>query len=166
MVLMQRDFSIFISLILLSSTVLANEHYLLPEQKSDLMRTLKLKIERANSITIITQKLDSSMLSRSIEKSLHSNATLQLITTDLGTASYYAKYKNMTVKVPTSKQLYEIFTLNILLIDNSDICFSSLPFDESILKREIGQVICTTDSEDIKFGESIKEKFLERFEDY
>ena len=166
MVLMQRVFSILISLIILSATILANEHYLLPEHKSNLMRTLKLKIERAHTITIITQRLDSNTLSRSIEKSLGSNAKLELITTDLTTASYFAKYKNTTVKVPLSKDLTKIFTLNILLIDNSDICFSSLPFDEAVLRHEIGQVICTTDSEEIKFGEQIKAKFMERFETY
>jgi len=163
---MQRVFSILIGLMILGITVFANEHYLLPEQKSDLMRTLKLKIERAHTITIITQKLDSSMLSRSIEKSLRNHAKLLLITTDLSTASYYAKYKNVTIKVPTAQHLSETFTLNILLIDESDICISSLPFDENILKREIGQVICTTDSEDIRFGEEITKKFIERFEAY
>ena len=166
MVLMQRVFSILISLIILSVTVIANEHYLLPEHKSNLMRTLKLKIERAHTITIITQKLDSNTLSRSIEKGLRANAKLELITTDLTTASYFAKYKNTTVKVPLSKNLTKTFTLNILLIDKSDICFSSLAFDEAILRREIGQVICTTDSEEIKFGEKIRAKFMEWFETY
>ena len=166
MVLMQRVFSILISLIILNVTVLANEHYLLPEHKSNLMRTLKLKIERAFSITIITQRLDSNTLSRSIEKGLRANTKLEIITTDLTTASYFAKYKSTTVKVPLSKDLAKVFTLNILLIDKSDICFSTLPFDEAILRREIGQVICTTDEEEIKFGEEIKVKFMKRFETY
>ena len=163
---MQRVFSIFISLILLTITASASEHYLLPENKSDLIRTLKLKIERANSIVIITQRLDSNTLSRSIEKRVRANANMQLITSDLTAAAYYAKYKNTTVKVPRSQHTPETFTLNILLIDESDICFSSLPFDESILKREIGQVICTTNKEEVKFGETIRDTYMERFEAY
>jgi len=166
MMRMQRVFSILLPLILLTISLAANEHYLLPEDKSSVMRTLKLKIERAHTITIITQKLDAPTLSRSIEKRLRSQAHLLLITTDLTTASYYAKYKNVQVKVSTSQRLSKMFTLNILLIDNSDICFSSLAFDENILRREIGQLICTTDAEEIKFGEEIREKFLVRFEEY
>ena len=163
---MQRVFPVLLSLILLSIMALANEHYLLPENKSDLMRTLKLKIERANNITIITQRLDSTTLSRSIEKRVRSKARLQLITSDLSSASYYAKYRNTIVKVPSSQVQTKTFTLNILLIDNSDICFSSLPFDETVLRRDIGQVICSTDKEDIAFGKEIREKFLKRFETY
>ncbi len=166
MMKMQRVFSIVLTLLILTITLEANEHYLLPEDKSNLMRTLKLKLERAKSITIITQKLASNTLSRSIEKSLRKKATLLLITTDLDSAAYYAKYKNTLVKVPTSQRLALSFQLNILLIDESNICFSSLPFDDALLRRETGQVICTTDAEEIRFGESIKEKFLQRFETY
>ena len=166
MVLMQRVFSVLLTLIILTLTLHANEHYLLPEDKSNLIRTLKLKIERANTITIITQRFDSNTLSHSIEKRLLANARLLLITTDVNTASYYAKYKNTQIKVPHLPQLTELFTLNLLLIDKSDICFSSLPFDEAILKRNIGQVICTTDTKEIGFGEEIIQKFLERFEAY
>jgi len=163
---MQRVFSIFISLIVLTIALSASEHYLLPENKSDLIRTLKLKIERADTIVIITKRLDSNTLSRSIEKRVSAHANMQLITTDLSTAAYYAKYKNTTVQVPNAQDSTETFTLNILLIDKSDICFSSLPFDESILKREIGQVICTTNREEIKFAETIRDTYMERFEAY
>lgn len=150
----------------LTLALTANEHYLLPEHKSDLMHTLKRKIERGGTISIITSKLDSPSLTKSIEKSLVNEAYFHLTTTDMATAAHYAKYKNSTVKVPRSNRLTENFYLNILLIDESDVCFSTLPFSESIWKRAIGEVICTTDSEEISFALDIKRRFTERFDDY
>lgn len=150
----------------LTLALTANEHYLLPEHQSDLMHTLKRKIERAGTITLITRKLDSPSLTKSIEKSLLNKASFHLITTDMATAAYYAKYKNSSVKIPRSNRLTEIFHLNILLIDESDVCFSTLPLSEGIWKREIGEVICTTEREEIDFALDIKRRFTERFEDY
>ncbi|MEE8587967.1 MAG: hypothetical protein V3S80_01330, partial [Sulfurimonadaceae bacterium] len=58
------------------------------------------------------------------------------------------------------------YSLNILLIDESDVCFSSLSFSEAILKRNIGEVICTTNREEIDFAIDIEKRFSKRFEDY
>ena len=151
---------------MLTLTLSANEHYLLPEEKSDLLYSLKRKIERAENITIITQVLDYPSLSSSIEKALKKETTLQLITTDLTSAAYYAKYRNTTVKVPVSQRLADNFHLNILLIDQSDVCFSTLTFSEADLNTAIGEVTCTTNVEEITFALDIKKRFTERFEDY
>ena len=150
----------------LTLVLTANEHYLLPEHKSDLIHTLKRKIERAGTITIITSKLESPALTKSIEKSLTNKARFHLLTTDMTSAAYYAKYKNSSVKVPHSNRLIENFHLNILLIDESDVCFSTLAFSESVWKRDIGEVICTTDREEIDFAIDVRRRFKERFEDY
>jgi len=144
----------------------ANEHYLLPEHNSDLMNTLKQKISRAQTITIISGELRSPSLARSIERAIEENRRFHLITTDLDSAAYYAKYKNGIVKVPVSDRQIESFSLSLLLIDESDICFSSLAFNEAVLNKQIGEVICTTNSEEIAFGKRIKAAFMERFEDY
>jgi len=166
MVTMRRLLPLILSMIMLSFSLCANEHYLLPEEKSDLIHSLKRKIERAESITIITSSLDSPSLSKSIEKALKQEARFQLITTDIPSAAYYAKYKNTTIKVPVSQRLADNFHLNILLIDQSDVCFSTLSFSDTDLKRGIGEVTCTTNSEEITFALDIKRRFTERFEDY
>jgi len=152
--------------LMLTLTLSANEHYLLPEAKSDLIHSLKRKIQRAESITIITRSLDNSALSKSIEKALKQGASFNLITTNMTTAAYYAKYKNTIVKVPNSQRLTNNFHLNILLIDQSDVCFSTLSFSDADLKRDIGEVMCTTNIEEITFALDIKKRFTERFEDY
>jgi len=163
---MRRLFSITMTAIVLTLTLSANEHYLLPEEKSDLMHSLKRKIERAENITMITSSLDNPSLSKSIEKALKQAACFNLITTDMQSAAYYAKYKNTTVKVPVSQRLADNFHLNILLIDQSDVCFSTLSFSDADLKRGIGAVTCTTNDEEITFALDIQKHFSERFEDY
>jgi len=156
----------FISIMIMTITLTANEHYLLPEHKSDLIHTLKRKIERAGVVTIITSKLESPGLKKSIEKSLANSGNLHLITTDITSAAVFSKYKNSTVKVPKSKRLIDSFHLNVILIDKSDVCFSALAFDERIWSREIGEVICTTNSEEVDFARHLKQRFSDRFEDY
>ena len=116
MVKMRRFLSIFMGVTVLLLTLNANEHYLLPEHRSDLMHTLKLKIERAEHLTIISSGLDNPSLAKSIEKAIGKKALFHLITTDLASAAYYAKYKNTSVKIPTSSRIEESFNLNILLL--------------------------------------------------
>ncbi len=161
-----RIFSTVTATVLFSTLLIANEHYLLPEHKSDLLHTLKRKIERAQSFTIITSGLDNPALSKSIEKALKKERHFTLITTDLPTAAYYAKYKNTTVKIPRSGRMRDDFYLNILIVDESDVCFSTLPFNETVLKKAIGEVTCTTEREEIGFALDIQKRFTERFEDY
>ena len=163
---MRRLFSITMAVFILTLTLGANEHYLLPEEKSDLLHSLKRKVERAENITIITSSLDNPSLSKSIEKALKREAHFKLITTDLTSAAYYAKYKNTAVKVPDSQRFADSFHLNILLIDQSDVCFSTLSFSETDLQTDIGEVTCTTNGEEITFALDIKRRFTERFEDY
>lgn len=151
---------------LLFNTLDANEHYLLPEHNSNLIYALKQKISRAETITIISGELQSPLLGRSIEKAIANDRRFHLITADLNTAAYYAKYKNSIVKVPVSDRPMKNFSLTLLLIDESDICFSSLAFSEALLRTQIGEVICTTNREEIAFGKQIKAAFMERFEDY
>ncbi|MDA3945115.1 MAG: hypothetical protein PF439_00325 [Helicobacteraceae bacterium] len=155
-----------IALISLLSTLNANEHYLLPDHKSDLTHTLKLKIARAESLTIITSELDNSALATSIEKALKRGMRFQLITTSFDSAAFYAKYRETLVKVPLSNRINESFFLNILLIDKSDVCFSSVAFSEKQMQNNIGEVICTTNQEDLMFAKKIEKSYVERFEDY
>jgi hypothetical protein len=161
-----RFFSALSALLSLAATLNANEHYLLPEHNSDLLHTLKLKIERAAAITLITGELESPAIAGSIEKAVQKGASLHLITADFKSAAYFAKYRNTLVKVPRSEDMKERFALNVLIIDNSDICFSSVAFSETLLKRRIGEVICTTAEEEIAFGKQIEERFSKRFEAY
>lgn len=155
-----------ISPLLLVMSLHANEHYLLPEQKSDLLHTLKMKIQRAENFTIITSDLKNRSLQNSIEKSLNADKKFRLITSNLESASFYAKYRKTDVKVPASDRISENFALNILLIDESDVCFSTLPFSDSTLQSMIGEVICTTDGEEITFAKEIERRFMHRFVDY
>lgn len=166
MVNAMRLFSTLAAFILFVLPLDADEYYLLPAQKSDLLHTLKMKIERAQNITIITGKLESQTLLRSIEKALTRGIKFHLITGSLESAAFYAKYKNTNVKVPVSTQTADSFALNILLIDKSDVCFSSVAFSESDLTSVIGQVICTTDKEDILFAQNVEKYFSDRFENY
>jgi len=159
-------FSAAAAITLLFNTLHANEHYLLPEHNSDLIHTLKQKISRAETITIISGELQNPSLAESIEKAVADNRRFYLITTDLDSAAYYAKYTNTVVKVPVSDPPLKNFSMTLLLIDESDICFSSLPFSEALLRTQIGEVICTTESEEIAFGKRIKAAFMERFEEY
>lgn len=166
MVKAMRFFSTLMTFICLALTLNADEHYLLPEQKSDLIHTLKMKIERAKSVTIITNRLDSPALLKSIEKALSRNSEFRLITSSLESAAFYAKYKNTKVKVPVSTRVGENFALNLFLIDESDVCFSTVAFSHADLNLKIGEVICTTDSEDIRFAKELEKRFSHRFEDY
>lgn len=161
-----RLVSAILSLTLLSISLHANQHYLLPEQYSDLMHTLTQKIKRAHHITVITQGLESLSLSKSIENALLAKAAFHLITTDLSTAAYYAKYKNSTVRVPTSPHLAERFRVNVLMIDDSEVCISTLPFVQDDLRSKIGMVICSTNPEEIGFSQNISKRYSERFEPY
>ncbi len=163
---MTQFFSIVLGVALLSLTLNANEHYLLPEHNSDLLHTLKRKIERAENITVITSGLSNPSLAKSIEKALTNGATFHLITSDLDSAAYYAKYKNTTVSVPASDRIAGQFHLNMLSIDESNVCFSTLAFDAAVLTSRIGEVICTTGREEIVFAKEIEQRFTERFEDY
>lgn len=166
MMKMPLPFSVIFSLMSLLTALNANEHYLLPEHKSDLLHALKQKVDRARTITIICSELESPSLAGSIEKALLKGSDLHLVTTSLNSAAYYAKYKNTLVKVPRSEHLDEKFSLNMLIIDRSDICFSTVAFSEALLKSHIGSVVCTTDNEDIAFGKKVEKSFLERFEAY
>jgi len=155
-----------IGAIALTSALNANEHYLLPEHHSDLIHTLQQKIARASHLTFITGELKEPSLARSIEKALHKGARFDLITSDTKSAGYYAKYRNTHVRVPTDPEAKEHFGLNLLIIDESDVCISSIAFSEAVLRRQMGEVICTTNAEEIEFALEIKRRFGERFEAY
>jgi len=163
---MRLRFSILILLTALITTLQANEHFLLPDQRSDLLHSLKSKIKRAKQITIITAYLHSKQLSKAIEKAISQGAELHLITTDLESAARYAKYRHTKVYVPRHIREDTLFTITLLLIDNSDLCIASLPFDEQYLKEQTGMVICTTDHEEITFATSLQKTYTERFEPY
>lgn len=163
---MVQFFSTLTVILLLRLSGIADEHYLLPEHNSDLLHTLKSKINRAGNLTIISSELKSPSLSKSIEKALLKGAHFDLFTTDIQTAAYYAKYKNTFVKVPVTDQLTNAFSLHVLLIDKSDVCFSSLAFNDALMSRQMGEVICTTDQEEIDFALHIEKRLAERFEAY
>ena len=157
----------FVLYLLLSTLALfAQEHYLLPENRSDLLHTLQQKISRAHSITIITSKLKVSVLSRSIEKSIHRGGNFKLITTDISSAAYFSKYQRTDIYIPKEESKIGHFALLIMLIDESDLCLGSIALHDQTLKEEISEVTCTTNTEDIAFAQQIIESYTERFERY
>ena len=166
MVKMSPYIAVTLTLTLLFSTLVADEYYLLPEQKSDLLYTLKRKIARAHTLSIITTDLESATLSRSIEKHLKKELHFLLITPSLPSAAYYAKYKNTQVYIAASQRPLKHFNINIFIIDESDICISSLPLNEEILGHSQGTVSCTTAKEEIDFGRDVIKRYLQRFEPY
>ncbi len=166
MVKMRPYISLTFAFSLLFITLQANEHYLLPEQKSDLIQTLKRKVERAHTLSIITTDLESQILSRSIERLLKKKHQFTLITSSSSSAAYYAKYKNTKVYLPPSQRPLEHFNVNIFIIDKSDICISSLAFKEHLLRQTQGVVSCTTAREEIDFGLALIKKYQQRFELY
>ena len=155
-----------LSLFMAQTLLYANEHYLLPEQKSDLIHTLKRKIERAQTVSIITSQLESSTLDRSIQKLLKRDGNFTLITTSQSSAAYYAKYKNTKVYIPEGKRPPAPFHIVILLIDHSDVCIASLPFHDEQLRRAHGTVICTTSQEEVDFATKAITRYSERFKSY
>jgi len=163
---MRPYISLTFTFFLLITTLQANEYYLLPEHKSDLIHTLKRKIERAHRLTIITAELESQTLSRSIEKLLKKEHHFTLITPSISAAAYYAKYKNSKVYLPPAQRPLKHFNINILIIDKSDICISSLPFKEQLLRQSQGTVSCTTTKEEVDFGVELIKKYQQRFERY
>lgn len=166
MVKMIQFFSTLAAILLLQFSGIADEHYLLPEHKSDLLHTLKSKVDRAGKITLITSELKSPSLSQGIEKALIKGSHVDLYTTDMQTAAYYAKYKNTVVKVPVAELSTNAFAIHVLLVDKSDVCFSSLAFNDELMGQQMGEVICTTDQEQIDFALRIQKRLSERFELY
>ena len=166
MVKMHPLIALFISLFIVQTALYANEHYLIPEQKSDLIHTLKRKIERAHSLSIITSQLESATLDRSIQKLLKNEGNFVLITTSKTTAAYYAKYKNTSIYLPKERRPLSTFKIHILLIDHSDVCISSVAFSNEQLQKEHAIVICTTAQEEVDFATHLKKLYQERFTDY
>ena len=163
---MRRLFSIFMILQMHLTLLNANEHFLLPDQKSDLIYSLKSKIKRAEHITLFTSHLHSPQMDKAIEKAISRGATLRLITTDMQSAAVYAKYRDTEVFVPSATERPGSFSIHLLLIDESDLCVASLPFDEEILRRENGIVTCSTDKEEIAFAQRLRALYTTRFEPY
>ncbi len=153
-------------LLFLSLPLFSNEYFLLNEQKSTLLASLNSKILRAQHITIITTAFKVTSLAHSLEKVLSKGSSLTLIVTDLQNAAYYAKYKNSSVYVYKGKRPLKNFSLHIFIIDESDVCFSSLPFDEELLRRTIGTVTCSTDPEEIAYAKRLTILFTKRFKRY
>ena len=166
MVKMRPYISLTFAFSILFTTLQANEYYLMPEQKSDLMQTLKRKVARAHTLSVITTDLESPILSKGIEKLLKKEYPFILVTPSRSSAAYYAKYKNTKVYLPPSQRPLEHFNINILIIDKSDICISSLPFNEQLLRQAQGIVRCTTAKEEVDFGLELIKKYQQRFELY
>jgi len=156
----------FLALLLTMTYLNANEHFVLPEEKSDMIFSLKSKIERAQKLRIMTQNIAHSTLNKSIEKQLLKDGTFELIVVDKKSAGYFAKYINTTVYLPPEPQTITVFNLNILIVDESDVCFSSLPFSSVTFQRDIGQVLCTTNKEEIIYALDVFKRFKERFVPY
>ena len=154
----------FLAFLITTTHLNANEHFVLPEEKSDMISSLKSKIERAKILRVITQSMDHNGLNKSIEKQLQKEGIFELIVVDQKSAAYFAKYKNTTVYLPPETMPF--FSLNILLVDESDVCFSSLSFNNTALQRDIGQIICTTNKEELTYALDVFRRFKERFVPY
>ena len=154
-------------LLILSLALLLNlmsdEHYLLPDQKSDLLHTLTSKIKRAEHIQIIISKLQNTTLRKSIEKRIAKGSHLTLVATDLESAAYFAKYKHTQVYIPPSGYDKGKLALFVLLIDKTDICIGALSLDRDTHKEQVTQVRCSTSNEEIDFAKSLLKTYKERF---
>jgi len=149
--------------IALSLNLIADEHYLLPDQKSDLLHTLTSKIKRAEHIQIIISKLQETTLRSAIKKRIAKGSYLTLIATDLKSAAYFAKYKHTQVYVPPSTYKEGKLALFILLVDETDICIGALTLDQDRDKEQVTQVRCSTSKEEITFAKSLLRTYKERF---
>ena len=149
--------------IALSLNLTADEHYLLPDQKSDLLHTLTSKIKRAEHIQIIISKLQETTLRNAIKKRIAKGGQLTLIATDLDTAAYFAKYRDTQVYVPPSDYEAGRLALFVLLVDETDICIGALTLEKEKAKEQVTQVRCTTAQEEIEFAKSLLHTYKERF---
>lgn len=157
---------LFTLTIAISLNLTADEHYLLPDQKSDLLHTLTSKIKRAEHIQIIISKLQNASLRKTIEKSISKGSHLTLMTTDLESAAYFAKYRDTQVYLPPSPYEAGRFSLFVLLVDETDVCIGSFTLDQEHRKEQITQVRCTTSEEEIDFAKNLLSTYKKRFRLY
>ena len=153
-------------LLALSLNLGADEYYLLPDQKSDLLHTLTSKIKRAQDIQILISTISNTSLRRTLEKRIATGSHLTLITTDLQSAAYFAKYQDTEVYVPPTAYDAGKLTLFALLIDRSDLCIGALTLDRERLKEQVTEVHCSTSKEEIVFVQRLFKTYKERFISY
>lgn len=154
---------LFTLLLALSLNLSADEYYLLPDQKSDLLHTLTSKIKRAQNIQILISKIDNTTLRRTLEKRIATGGHLSLITTNLQSAAYFAKYKDAEVYVPPTAYDAGKLTLFALLIDQSDLCIGTLSLDKKSREEQVTEVHCGTSKEEISFVQGLFKTYKERF---
>jgi len=156
----------FLLLFLTTHLLTANEHYLLPENRSDLLHSLQQKILRAQEITIVTSELQSSMLKRGIEKAITKGVHFSLLTQNTESAGTFAKYKNSSIYLmPQSDRVHHL-ELMLLLIDKSDLCYGSIALNEKSMREVISLITCTTNREEIAFAQRSIASYKKWFEPY
>ncbi len=128
-------------------------HYLIPDQASDALYAFKQLIRSAQEdIVIITPRLESRQLRRSLEKSAAANVSITLLTSyDISKdAAYLAQFKNIAVKqisgLRHGADRGEL-RLTLLLVDTNRYCSLSMPLVETEMSRDIALAVCAEDDE-------------------
>jgi hypothetical protein len=142
-------------LLLVPVLLYSTEHYLLPEQCSDARHTLKQKILRVDKeMFLVTAALRDKALVTAVEKALQKGRRLILVTTSPHLASFFAKYRNTEVRVlkrSSAGTESADLRLNYLLLDDTELCLSTLPFEREAMRSRIGTMQCTLDPETVRF---------------
>jgi len=156
----------FLLLYLIALTLSSNEHYLLPENRSDLLHALQQKILRAQKITILTSELQSSVLRRSIEKAIAKGVHFTLLTQSRESAGTFAKYKNSSVYLMAQDESTSTLALMFFLVDESDLCYGSVALHAKSMREVISLITCTTKKEEINFAQKSIVAYKQRFKPY
>ena len=148
------------------SIIQGSDAFLLPDQSSDALYTLKQKIKTAkNSIILLTSSDIDASLRKAIVKQLSSDVKFKLITSSEKTAGSFAIYRNSSVFVLRSNSSHNLQT-NLLVIDGKTGCLSTLGLDNVITRQQTGIILCSDQSKDIVFYQSVIDRLSLRSDPY
>jgi hypothetical protein len=157
------------ALLILPVSLLATEHYLFPDQESDASHTLKQKILRAEEkVVLVSSVLSDKVLVKAVEKILQRGRHVTFVTASERQASYFAKYRNIDVRVmrKLSSDSTRTLELNYMLLDDEELCLSTLPFDDEMMRNNTGTMQCTVESEPVRFYRRVTETLAARSSGY
>jgi hypothetical protein len=153
------------ALFLLPVLLFATEHYLFPDQGSDASHTLKQKILRTEKkLVLISSALHDKTLVNAVEKILQGGRHVTFVTASERQASYFAKYRNIDVRVMKMSTADSTQTLNLdyMLLDDGELCLSTLPFDVDMMRNSTGTMQCTVEAESVRFYRRVTEALMAR----
>lgn len=158
-----------LTLLLLPLLLDATENYLFPDQSSDAHHTLKKKILRAEKeVVLVSSAIRDKSLIKAIEKALQGHRHVTFITSSDRHASFFAKYRNADIRVlkkPSADETGKL-NLNYLLLDETELCLSTLPFDNDATRTGTGAMQCTVEPETVRFYRHVSEALTVRSDSY